>query len=87
VFFLSFLVLPLIRLPCLVFGFQMLAFPLPYIVFADGSSRSNQNLASTAWEIYAPKDDLISLCSIFLGHATNNIVKYSVFIELLTDAI
>jgi hypothetical protein len=48
---------------------------------------STQNLASVAWEIYAPTDELISLHGIFLGRATNNIVEYSVVIELLTDAI
>jgi ribonuclease HI len=49
--------------------------------------RSTQNLASAAWGIYAPTDDLLNLHSVFLGHATNNIMEYSVVIELLTDAI
>jgi hypothetical protein len=85
--FLSFLFLPSNCLPCLVLGFQMSVFSLPYIGFVDGASRSTQNLASVAWEIYAPTDELISLHGIFLGRATNNIVEYSVVIELLTDAI
>jgi ribonuclease HI len=83
----SFLLLPLSCLPCLVLGFQMLTFSLPYIGFVDGVSRSNQNLTSAAWAIYAPTDELISLHSIFLGCATNNIAQYSAIIELLTDAI
>jgi ribonuclease HI len=70
-----------------VLGFQMSAFSLPYIGFVDGASHSTQNLASVAWEIYAPTDELISLRGIFLGRATNNIAEYSVVIELLTDAI
>ena len=48
---------------------------LPYIDFVDGASRSTQNLASAAWEIYAPTDELISLHGVCLGHATNNIVE------------
>jgi ribonuclease HI len=65
----------------------MSASSLPYIGFADGASRSTQNLASAAWEIYAPTNELISLQGVFLGRATNNIAEYSAVIELLTDAI
>jgi ribonuclease HI len=60
---------------------------LPYIGFTDGASRSTQNLASTTWEIYAPTNELVSLRGVCLGRATNNIVEYSVVIELLIDAI
>jgi ribonuclease HI len=60
---------------------------LPYIGFTDGASHSTQNLASVAWEIYAPTDELISLHGVFLGRATNNIVEYSAVIELLTDVV
>jgi ribonuclease HI len=60
---------------------------LPYIGFADGASRSTQNLASVAWEIYAPMNELISLHGVCLGRATNNIVEYSAVIELLTDVV
>jgi ribonuclease HI len=74
-------------LPCIVLGFQMSVSSLPYIGFTDGASRSTQNLASAAWEIYAPTNELISLHGVCLGRATNNIVEYSAVIELLTDAI
>jgi hypothetical protein len=50
---------------------------LPYIGFANGASRSTQNLASAAWAIYAPTDELISLHGVCFGRATNNITKYS----------
>ena len=60
---------------------------LPYIGFADGASRSTQNLASAAWVIYAPTNELISLRGVCLGRATNNITEYSVVVELLVDAI
>jgi hypothetical protein len=71
----------------IVFDCQMLEYSLPYIGFADGASRSTQNLASAAWEIYAPTNELISLRGICLVRATNNIVEYSTIIELLVDAI
>jgi ribonuclease HI len=60
---------------------------LPYIGFVDGASRSTRNLASAAWAIYAPTNELISLRGVCLGRATNNIAEYSVVIELLVDAI
>jgi ribonuclease HI len=60
---------------------------LPYIGFADGASHSTQKLASVAWAIYAPTNELISLRGVCLGHVTNNIVEYSIVIELLVDAI
>jgi ribonuclease HI len=60
---------------------------LPYIGFTDGASRSTWNLASTAWEIYAPTNKLISLRGVCLGRATNNMAEYSAIIELLVDAI
>jgi hypothetical protein len=55
--------------------------------FVDGSSCSTQNLLYVSWEIYAPTDELIRLHGVFLVHATNNIMKYSAVIELLTDTI
>jgi hypothetical protein len=60
---------------------------LPYIAFSDGASHSTQNLTSSAWEIYAPKDELINLHGVFLGRATKNIMKYNAAIELLTDIV
>jgi ribonuclease HI len=60
---------------------------LPYIGFADGASRSTQNLAFAAWAIYAPTNELVSLRGVCLGCATNNIAEYSAVIELLVDSI
>jgi hypothetical protein len=60
---------------------------LPYLGFADDASRSTHNLASTTWAIYSPTNERISLHGVCLGRATNNITKYSVIIELLTDVI
>jgi ribonuclease HI len=60
---------------------------LPYIGFADGTSRSTQNLSFAAWAIYASTNELVSLQGVCLGRATNNIAEYSTIIELLFDAI
>jgi ribonuclease HI len=62
----------------------MLASSLPYLRFTNDTICSTQNLASVAWEIYAPMDELISLHGVILNIATNNIVEYSAVIELLT---
>jgi ribonuclease HI len=70
-----------------VFDFQILESSLPYIGFANGASRSTQNLASTAWEIYNPTNERVSLRGVCLGCATNNISEYRVVIELLVDVI
>jgi ribonuclease HI len=71
----------------IVFDCQMSEYSLPYIGFADGASHSTRNLASAAWAIYAPTNELISLRGVCLGRATNNIAKYITIIELLVDAI
>jgi ribonuclease HI len=65
----------------------MSEYSLPYIGFADGASHSTQNLASAAWDIYAPTNELISLRGVCLGRATNNIAEYSAVIELLVDVV
>jgi ribonuclease HI len=58
-----------------------------YLGFADGASCHTRNLASTAWVVYSPEGLLVSSGGVCLGPSTNNVVKYSVIIELLCDAI
>jgi ribonuclease HI len=65
----------------------MSEYSLPYISFADGAIRSTRNLAFTAWAIYAPTNELISLRGVCLGRAAKNIAEYSAIIELLVDSI
>jgi hypothetical protein len=60
---------------------------IPYIGFANGTSRSTQNSTSVAWTIYAPTYELMSLHGVFFGCVTINITKYSAFIELLTGVV
>ena len=74
-------------LSCFTLDLQMSMFSPTYIGFADGASRSTQNLSSTTWVIYSPSDELVSIHGICLGQTTNNIAKYSAIIELLSDAI
>lgn len=59
----------------------------PFVGYADGASRSTQNLTSAAWAIFAPSRELVSFGGICIGQSTNNIAKYSALIELLSDAI
>ena len=58
-----------------------------YIGFADGASRHTQHSASTAWVIYTPMGQVLSSGGICLRPSSNNVVEYSVIIELLWDAI
>jgi hypothetical protein len=74
-------------LSCMVLDLYMMVSLLPYVDFADGASCSTHNLASVAWEIYMPIDELISLHGICRRHATNNIEEYSAVIELLSESI
>ena len=58
-----------------------------YIGFADGARCHTQHLASTAWVIYTPTGQVLSLGGICLRPSSNNVAEYSVVIELLRDAI
>ena len=59
----------------------------PYVSFNDGASRSTQNLSSAAWVIYDTNGELVDLQDIFVQHASNNVIEYSVVIELITEVI
>jgi ribonuclease HI len=56
---------------------------LIYFGFTDGASRHTRHLASTAWVIYSPSRQLVSVGGAYLGETTNNVVEYSVVIEIL----
>ena len=58
-----------------------------YIGFADGASCHTQHSTSTAWVIYTPMGQVLSLGGVCLCPYSNNVVEYSVVIELLWDAI
>ena len=59
----------------------------PFFGYADGASRSTQNLSFAVWAIFAPNDELVSFQGICIGRSTKNITEYSTLIELLSDAI
>ena len=58
-----------------------------YIGFVDGACHSTRNISSTAWVIYSPTDELVSMHGVSLGQMTNNIAEYSTVIELLSESI
>ena len=58
-----------------------------YVGFADGACLSTRNISSTAWVIYSPSDELVSMHGVSLGQTTNNIAEYSAVIELLSESI
>ena len=58
-----------------------------YVGFTDGASRHIENSASTAWVIYTPTGQVLSSGGVCLQPFSNNVVEYSVIIELLRDAI
>ena len=58
-----------------------------YLGFADDASRPTQNLSFVAWVVYSPEGQRVSSGGICLGPSTNNVVEYSVVIEILHNAI
>ena len=57
-----------------------------YLEYVGGASRGSQNIASTAWVIFTPDNQVLSLGGSFLGPVTNNVAEYSTSIELLIEA-
>jgi ribonuclease HI len=58
-----------------------------YLGFTDGASHHTWNLDSAAWVVYSPEGLLVSSGGVCLGPSMNNVVEYSIVIELLCDAI
>jgi hypothetical protein len=58
-----------------------------YLGFVEEAIHHTQNLASATWVVYAPEGLLVSLGGICLGPSTNNVVEYTIVIELFLDAI
>jgi ribonuclease HI len=46
-----------------------------------------RNMASVSWVFYSPERQLVSSGGVHLEPSTNNVVEYSVVIELLCDTI
>ena len=58
-----------------------------YLGFIDCASHHTQNLDLDALVIYAPEGHVVSLGGVCLRPSSNNVVEYSVVIELVCDAI
>ncbi len=65
----------------------MSTFSSIHVGLADGASHYAQNLASVAWVVYSPTDELLSSGGIYLGPATNNVAEYHAVIGILTEAL
>ena len=52
--------------------------------FTDGAYCHTLNLASAAWVLYSPAEELVSSGAVCIGPATNNITEYRAVIDLLT---
>ena len=66
---------------------QMSTFSSIHVGFTDGASRYTRNLASAAWVVYSPTDELLSSGGVYLGPATKNVTEYHAIILLLIEAI
>ena len=59
--------------------------PHTTLVFSDGTSCWNQNLASSAWAIYLPSQMLLHSTAMCIGPTNNNHIEYTMVIEFLID--
>ena len=66
--------------------YHVLVMQMAFYGFADGACYHTLNLASAAWVLYSPAEDLVSSGAVCIGLATNNIAKYRAVIGLLTKA-
>ena len=69
------------------FLWQMSMESSTYIGFSNGASHHTQHSASAAWVIYTPTGQVLSSGGVCLWPSSNNVVEYSVIIELLRDSI
>ena len=68
-----------------IFTWKMTLETFTYFRYADGVIHGYRNIASTAWVIFTPDNQVLSSVGSFLGPATNNVVEYSATIELLVE--
>ena len=66
--------------------YHILVLQMAFYSFTDGAFHHTLKLASAAWVLYSPTEDLVSLGAVYLGPATNNIAEYEAVIGLLTEA-
>ena len=66
--------------------YHVLVMQMDFYGFIDGACCHTLNLASAAWVLYSPAEDLVSSRAVCIGPATNNIIEYEAVIDLLTEA-
>ena len=66
--------------------YHVLVMQMDFYDLVDGAFHHTLNLASAAWVLYSPAEDLVSSGAVCMIPATNNISKYQVVIGLLTEA-
>ena len=77
----GFELMSILFIPC--FGY---ADWMDFYGFVDSACSHTLNLASAAWVLYSPTQDLVSSRAVCISLATKNIVKYQAAIGLLTKA-
>ena len=55
--------------------------------FTDGDSRHTQNLASMAWVLHYPSNQLLVSRGVCIGPALKNVAEYNAVVYLLSEAI
>ena len=65
--------------------YHVLVMQMDFYGFADGACHHTLNLSLAAWVLYSLAEDLVSLGTVCLGPATNNITEYEAVIGLLTE--
>jgi ribonuclease HI len=68
-------------------GWKMSMESSVYLVFTDEASHHKKTWLPSAWVVYSPEGQLVSSGGIFLRPSMNNVVKYSVVIEILRNSI
>ena len=66
--------------------YHVLVMQMDFYSFADGAFHHTLNIASAAWVLYSPAEDLVSSGAVCIGLATNNNTEYRAVIGLPTEA-
>ena len=69
-------------IPCFGYVDQM-----AFYGFTNGACCHTLNLASAAWVLYSPPQNLARSGAVCIGSPTNNITEYEAVIGLLTEAV
>ena len=65
---------------------HILVFSSTYVGYANGARHNTPSVAFATWIIFSLTYELLSSRNIYIGLAINNIVEYSMVIELMSEA-